>query len=146
MLRTLLLNVELVPTTERKRAMALSRGGVSPPAKGGVARVRSRASVALVAPRGRSAMPGIGAAAESTAGDRAGAVAGEERRRGRRAAGGAGMSVDERFASVGGGTRLCYQRFGEASAPAVLLIAGLGQQLGSCRSASASCWSTRAFR
>ncbi|MBO9533701.1 MAG: alpha/beta fold hydrolase [Solirubrobacteraceae bacterium] len=40
------------------------------------------------------------------------------------------MSVEERFANVGGGTRLCYQRFGDESAPAILLVAGLGQQLG----------------
>lgn len=41
------------------------------------------------------------------------------------------MSIEERFVSVGGGTRLCYQRFGDADAPPILLIAGLGQQLGS---------------
>lgn len=35
----------------------------------------------------------------------------------------------ERFADVGGGMRLCYRRDGDEGAPAILLIAGLGQHL-----------------
>jgi cytochrome P450 family 138 len=58
-LRTLLLNVDLVPTTEPSERWRF-RGVAFAPAKGGRARVRSRASVALVAPRGRAAVPGIG--------------------------------------------------------------------------------------
>lgn len=49
-LRTLLLNVELVPTTERDERWFF-RGVAFAPSRGGVARIRSRAAVAVVAPR-----------------------------------------------------------------------------------------------
>jgi pimeloyl-ACP methyl ester carboxylesterase len=37
--------------------------------------------------------------------------------------------MDERFAEVGGGITLCYETFGEASNPPVLLVMGLGMQM-----------------
>lgn len=62
-LRTLLLNVELVPTTEPGERWNF-RGVAFAPAKGGRARIRSRASVALVAPRDRMAQRHEGESAE----------------------------------------------------------------------------------
>jgi pimeloyl-ACP methyl ester carboxylesterase len=38
-------------------------------------------------------------------------------------------ATNEQFADVGRGIRLCFEEMGEASAPPLLLIAGLGQQL-----------------
>lgn len=58
-LRTLLLNVELVPTTEPGEKWRF-RGVAFAPSRGGQARIRSRAAVAIVAPRGRTAVPGVG--------------------------------------------------------------------------------------
>jgi cytochrome P450 len=49
-LRTLLLNVELVPTTERDERWRF-RGVAFAPSRGGIARIRSRAAVAVIAPR-----------------------------------------------------------------------------------------------
>src|SRR3954454_1801365 len=37
--------------------------------------------------------------------------------------------MDERFADVGNGITLCYETFGDASAPPVLLVMGLGTQM-----------------
>jgi pimeloyl-ACP methyl ester carboxylesterase len=37
--------------------------------------------------------------------------------------------MDERYAEVGNGITLCYETFGDASAPPVLLIMGLGTQM-----------------
>jgi pimeloyl-ACP methyl ester carboxylesterase len=37
--------------------------------------------------------------------------------------------MDERFAEVGNGITLCYETFGEPSAPPVLLVMGLGMQM-----------------
>lgn len=63
-LRTLLLNVDLVPTTEPGEKWRF-RGVAFAPSRGGQTRIRSRASVALVAPRGRTAVPGVGDAPAS---------------------------------------------------------------------------------
>ncbi|MBO9533702.1 MAG: cytochrome P450 [Solirubrobacteraceae bacterium] len=73
-LRTLLLNVDLVPTTEPSERWRF-RGVAFAPSKGGVARVRSRAAVALVAPRGRAAVPGVGDDQPPAGGDRQEAAA-----------------------------------------------------------------------
>jgi cytochrome P450 family 138 len=62
-LRTLLLNVDLVPTTERDERWRF-RGVAFAPSRGGVARIRARTSVTVVAPRDR--MP-IAAAAPAPA-------------------------------------------------------------------------------
>ena len=37
--------------------------------------------------------------------------------------------MDERFADVGNGITLCYETFGEPTAPPVLLVMGLGTQM-----------------
>jgi pimeloyl-ACP methyl ester carboxylesterase len=37
--------------------------------------------------------------------------------------------MDERFAEVGNGITLCYERFGDPAAPPVLLVMGLGMQM-----------------
>lgn len=39
------------------------------------------------------------------------------------------MGVDEQFATVSPGIELCYETFGEADRPAVLLVMGLGTQM-----------------
>ena len=39
------------------------------------------------------------------------------------------MSSGEQLVEVGGGVTLCYERIGDAAAPPILLIMGLGQQL-----------------
>lgn len=62
-LRTLLLNVELVPTTERDERWRF-RGVAFAPSRGGLARLRTRAAVAVVAPRDR--MPAAVRATESS--------------------------------------------------------------------------------
>ena len=37
--------------------------------------------------------------------------------------------MDERFADVGGGIRLCYDTFGDPADPPLLLVMGLGTQM-----------------